>query len=620
MIHFLFVFFLSQTLYGVNEVELDVHAVGQGNCITIKVPKPPTTDKEKYEYMIVDLGSSSYSNEKSIKKAWLEKTQEAQKVKVNLIANLQNLSLNPSTPPSEEKKTVQPRTVSVQEEGIRSKLSNKLIRWLYGEEVGENLQEFLKGETIKSEKIIKTIVITHPDSDHCNLLNYLLYSEVEKVISIENLILGGLPKRYEKGFKKIFNDLLEKPTPTKIYFPATGQYYEKGMDFDKVPEEAPHFYHRSPKQQQQKEIEKKLKIEMLEALKKQQFPSLEQAQKFLEDKPSVLEEKTAKAFSEAFDFQNKGIQISCLCANALHTTEESGRSVRIADDAPSFSFIQDLEESESKREHLYRTYNNADSIVLKLEYFGRSAILTGDATRIVTNRIAYSYTNDPEFLNVDVLIAGHHGSYSHGSNNPTWIKQTQPRYVFISNGTMYGHPYAEAYEAFKSSPRIEKRLTPHYVLITRKGLSESYNKTYDARLTFKGIYSTLSNGNLRVLFPSEAANLDQDKIENIVEKRLEKEISKKLIKKVKIKSKDPIHPPQPASKKIKEVIKGVKISLYKDLKKVISMKEEKENQSDEEKTEISSQIDAEDFSMLATSSPMKFPFLDKGSSKEEVND
>ncbi|MGL4426688.1 MAG: ComEC/Rec2 family competence protein [Alphaproteobacteria bacterium] len=190
-------------------------------------------------------------------------------------------------------------------------------------------------------------------------------------------------------------------------------------------------------------------------------------------------------FSGAFDF-GEDIHVSCLSVNPTHFFERTA--------VLRFSYTID---------------SNADSLVLKLESQGRSAILTGDATGLTTRRILHNYRGT-EFLKTDVLLASHHGSFSHDSNDAAWIQATQPRAVVISNGLLYGHPASEAYETMKKSPRLQK-VPEHRIFIGKS--PESGEGKGTLRKTHRSIYSTLTGGTLKAIFEDGTFFLQSEHIE-----------------------------------------------------------------------------------------------------------
>ena len=82
---------------------------------------------------------------------------------------------------------------------------------------------------------------------------------------------------------------------------------------------------------------------------------------------------------------------------------------------------------------------NDGSVVAKLTYGENSFMLTGDATTKTEKIILEKYP--PEFLDVDILKVGHHGS--HTSTSESFVKTITPEYALISDGknNKYGHPH-----------------------------------------------------------------------------------------------------------------------------------------------------------------------------------
>jgi len=84
---------------------------------------------------------------------------------------------------------------------------------------------------------------------------------------------------------------------------------------------------------------------------------------------------------------------------------------------------------------------NDASIVLLLEIDGVRFLLTGDAEKSAEEEMIEIYGSD--FLDVDVLKAGHHGSNS--SSTLPFLLVTSPQYTIFSCGRQnrYGHPHEE---------------------------------------------------------------------------------------------------------------------------------------------------------------------------------
>ena len=92
---------------------------------------------------------------------------------------------------------------------------------------------------------------------------------------------------------------------------------------------------------------------------------------------------------------------------------------------------------------------NDYSIVAKLTYGNTSFLFTGDAEEQVNRYIMENYSDD--FLDVDVLKAGHHGSRT--SNYKEWMDAVSPEYsvIMCEEGNSYGHPHKEAMDALETS-------------------------------------------------------------------------------------------------------------------------------------------------------------------------
>ena len=95
---------------------------------------------------------------------------------------------------------------------------------------------------------------------------------------------------------------------------------------------------------------------------------------------------------------------------------------------------------------VYNLSSNNNSGVIKIVYGNSSFLFTGDAEVKAEKIMINDYQN---FLDVDVLKAGHHGSKTSSSEN--FIKFTSPRYAIISAGIQnkFGHPDLEIINRFK---------------------------------------------------------------------------------------------------------------------------------------------------------------------------
>ena len=84
---------------------------------------------------------------------------------------------------------------------------------------------------------------------------------------------------------------------------------------------------------------------------------------------------------------------------------------------------------------------NHDSLVLRFRYRDSSALLEGDAERVVEQRLVASHD-----LHADLLKVGHHGSNT--SSTLELLNAVHPRWAIISVGARntFGHPRMETLE------------------------------------------------------------------------------------------------------------------------------------------------------------------------------
>lgn len=433
------------------EITLKVYNVGQGNLIILKVPAKE--ENQPAEYMMVDIGSSSYAREWKYQK---EKQAENQdNLKKEEKENFQTpLRIRAPIVPQTEMKTPDLEDYDIDE--AKSDPS-KILSFI------KNLRKELKGEKRgrgrprKNPLLnIKTVVLTHPDYDHYGWLTKFFSEEEDDIkCTVSNLIFGGFPKDYfpqennnvnenkvNEDKRKPWLDFLKRLSndKTSIYFPG----------ISKEP----------------------IKINALEDISNGKFENAVHAY----DKPGE-----SLMFGKAFEFQND-LRVYCLGANPTNN-KINKNVVRLNEDS------------------------NANSLVLKIVYGSMSAILTGDATRVTTDCIMACYK--PNFLKSNLLIASHHGSSTHGSNEQKWIKAVNPECIFVSNGLLYGHPSSEAYENFKSSMKLKFVSQKHEILVAEeKGSYQIYE-------TNRSIFSTLSSGNLEAIFTKNSFKIKTQKQQNI---------------------------------------------------------------------------------------------------------
>jgi len=88
---------------------------------------------------------------------------------------------------------------------------------------------------------------------------------------------------------------------------------------------------------------------------------------------------------------------------------------------------------------------NDGSIIAKLTYGETEIMLTGDATSTTEQFVLKSFPH--EYLDVDILKVGHHGSRT--STSEAFLRALTPEYAIISSGkgNTYGHPHSDVLDA-----------------------------------------------------------------------------------------------------------------------------------------------------------------------------
>ncbi len=87
---------------------------------------------------------------------------------------------------------------------------------------------------------------------------------------------------------------------------------------------------------------------------------------------------------------------------------------------------------------------NENSLVLKLEYFGTTILLTGDIEYDAERKISRKYE-----IETDILKVAHHGSST--SSCAEFLQEADPTYAIIQCGkdNSYGHPHHETMSALE---------------------------------------------------------------------------------------------------------------------------------------------------------------------------
>lgn len=161
--------------------------------------------------------------------------------------------------------------------------------------------------------------------------------------------------------------------------------------------------------------------------------------------------------------------------------------------ADVFIIAAAVEETDVPSRFRARSESNSRSIVLLVRHGDFEVILTGDATRATEYQIMRWYQD--EFLDVDVLKIGHHGSVA-TSTHQDWADVTRPQAAITSSGytNRYGHPHYDVVERLE--PYTIDDDPPHSMRwYTGRG---NQRRRVDQSDYSEAIYSTATNGTVSV--------------------------------------------------------------------------------------------------------------------------
>lgn len=457
-----------------DSADIVVHHVGQGNCVTVRVgdemaffdagssafkkefahtaeqspvqgtPIPVKEQRKKRELSKGsdpkhEAGGGSVSSSSSSSSSSLKSITPMVKKKVNIRENQEDADYDDDEESARDRgKKRKPQ----KEESPLPKSLPDLAR-----KIRQNL-----GLKPNKPLMAKLVVVTHPDKDHCNLLPLLFKKEGKDKITY--LILAGLPWKYvgdlskeldeESDKKRAFGEWIggQLEKGTKIYFPA--------MSFEAV----------------------------------KSWSQVEAWTKLDENAPNRgIEYAPQTNNPEQFEH---GKEMFCLGKTKLIPLSVNPTHYRGENGILRAAFDEDA---------------NSDSLVFKVEHGGSSAILTGDATSLTTDRIVDNYAKNLGFLKTTLLLPSHHGSESHGSNNAHWIGLTQPHVGVFSNGHTYGHPGDSVFHGFYNALEESVRVAWHKVLVGDKE-NQKVSKIRTQYITNRPLFSTLTNGTVTVSLSS----------------------------------------------------------------------------------------------------------------------
>jgi competence protein ComEC len=104
------------------------------------------------------------------------------------------------------------------------------------------------------------------------------------------------------------------------------------------------------------------------------------------------------------------------------------------------------------------------SVVMRVAYGDFTALLTGDATALVEERLLRRYGED---LRGEVLKVGHHGS--HTSTTDSFLEAVGPTVALVSagRGNRYGHPHRVVVDRLERSGARLLRTDVHGSIVVR---------------------------------------------------------------------------------------------------------------------------------------------------------
>lgn len=344
-----------------------------------------------------------------------------------------------------------------------------------------------KAQVPPPNRYLKTVVVTHPDNDHYNLIPKLLAPKMN--VRIGNIVLSGFWEDYHDTFQKWLNAMREANLlDHEPLFTGTSRADGKWLDGAATEGIARAYNSYLPgRTALEEKIEKALQI----------FGGTPHSQ---DDKP----------FFEI------------LSMNAGHAQAE--QAVLSTNTEQSDAVPMDTGASEPG---FYRAnmVSNANSLVLKLtvprtsdteedERKESRFVFSGDATRETWDHIYTSFSGileeNPEFLRTDYLLLSHHGSPHEGCTHEKMIELFAPKACLVSVGRhrSYHHPGKATLEMLLSKKGLLWHTVPH----TASYFGKRPNATKDDPLLLRRIdnvrqafFSTFSSGDMHVALHEDFA-------------------------------------------------------------------------------------------------------------------
>lgn len=413
-------------------IEIDSFSTGEGSTILLR---------HNGEAIMIDAGSSESKfralyHSKSVKEENSYTLTAPQPQETNSIGS-KSLHLRESSFQDDSSQSGSSMAHSDNVDNI--KLFQEKTRKNYMEDVLQSIKAKLP--CVKKKYFLKTLVITHADEDHYNLISKIFDHSSEFLI--ENVILSGFKEDYSETFRtwlKLYQEMaLRSRSIENVIF--TGMYNGEG---GKQMGEGENGYARA----------------------------------YYSGMPGQT--KTEKRIEEALTFSSNNKEdasntpkLKILSMNAGHTMHSDSDLIYISNET-----------------------QNSNSLVLRLEASGQSFLFTGDAENATWNHIRANFWKKEGQLQTDYLLLSHHGSEQGGATRQDILDLIKPKVCFVSVGRHLGyhHPRQNVLDIIKSLPSLLQTETHIVSYFGRENIRDKFS--HKRRHTTQAIFSTLNHGTL----------------------------------------------------------------------------------------------------------------------------
>lgn len=345
---------------------------------------------------------------------------------------------------------------------------------------------------------LTTVVISHPDVDHYNLMSYIFAQDVN--FKIGTVVLGGRWEQYNTDLKNWLRiHYYGRCHPKKPKANKSKTVKRSGSKAVKV-------NYLSKKILPTNKIKKVIFTGAINGhvKEKNKEPSLPYARAYSSMFKKTTKSPREKAIEEALQFKSK--------SNQKPTIEILAMNVGYKEPLDTYKDENDGKTEKSEA-------SNTSSIVLRIEGKKASFTITGDADGCTWDFIEGCYLGDTAKLETDYLLLSHHGALRNGPSRESTLKILKPKVCLISTGrhAKYGHPREEIIERLIRLKSI-KTFSEKYPLTyfkSDKGKYTRIRQDYDHM-----ICSTIDDGSITFDL------IDPDNIKLIVVSRSRKEFIK----------------------------------------------------------------------------------------------